>query len=73
MYEAKTMCECCGIKDATVAYSEPDESGHLWQHCVCERCHGACSSDENGTPVHMSPEWDGTAAKFDACRCTPAN
>lgn len=71
IYDSK--CECCGKAAATVAYSEPDSSGHLWQHSICEQCNEHCSSDEDGSPVHMSPEWDGSPETFEACRCTPTN
>lgn len=63
------MCNCCGSTTADVVpVGIPDESGHIWTHCLCARCSEHCTNDENGNPIHMSDEWDGSPETFEACR-----
>lgn len=66
-----TRCECCGLpSEDIVSYGEADSHGHTWTHHVCVQCSRQCSSDEEGTPVHMKPGWPKTPETFKEYRAS---
>ena len=58
-------CECCGRDRDLFPFGEADRTGHVWTHYVCHDCEQSCSSDDDGSPVHMLPGWPGTQETFE--------